>query len=873
MSKEKLSIRFLRWFCPTNLVEEIEGDLIQRFDRDIKHYGKAKADMRLIWSVIRFFRPEILARRSPGITVSVFPVLFHNLRFSARHLVRNPLNSGIHIIGLTLGISTCLVIGLLLRFELRHDDYHDNVDQIYRVTAEFPNQDFSIYATPIPLADEIRRQTTGARHVALGLPQFNSTVWISPERIFKQPRMIIAEPEFIDIFKFEPVAGELRLTLTKPYTALLSESTAKKFFGDEDPLGKSFRFRSQFDITVGGVFKDLPANTNLPVSVILSFVDNEKYLNNGDTWYFGSIPWTKLQACTYVLLNDQQDAAGFQKQLDRIAEKNINSSPDIDKDVRGQLLLQRLASIHLQPSFRGGPWVSAINPSWIWFFGSIGAVVLALACINFFNLSTAQSITRAKEIAVRKVAGARKIQLVSQFLSETFLLVGVSWVISLLVVKVALPAINQLVGREISLAPLLSPQSIVFIAVSILGVCMVAGLYPAWLVARFEPATTLRTGGHKATGSSPVRRGLVVLQLGVSIVLMFIVVVITRQMDYVNQVDLGVEKDHVLSVDLPDRRKALALSSELLSVNGIKAVSFARTQPVSDDHWWNGVSSTSDSQTSAVCAIHADAKYFDVYGLKLISGSVPDQWQDTIHHVNRVVVNENLLKVLGLGSPVEAIGKRFQWAGDTEVAGVMTDFNTEPLRYAISPTLIVNDSSAYSMACIRLESTANVNQVTKEIEWLWRKSFPDEVFNLQFLDVQIMNFYQREEQFTNIFIVFAGIAIGISCLGLWGLTSFNTLHRKKEISIRKVLGATILNVMAMLSNQFVKLVIIASALAIPIGWYAVSQLLDFFAYKVQVSWWLFLIPVVSLLVLSLLTISTLTVRAALTNPSDNLRSE
>jgi putative ABC transport system permease protein len=344
-------------------------------------------------------------------------------------------------------------------------------------------------------------------------------------------------------------------------------------------------------------------------------------------------------------------------------------------------------------------------------------------------------------------------------------------------------------------------------------------------------------------------------------------------MSYVKGLNLGVIRENVLSVEIPDKQKGQALANRMKNLTGINAISLSRTQPVSDDHWWNGISINRETQTTAACAIHADAHYFDVYGLKLISGSIPSTDRDTVRKVNLAVVNENLLKTLGLGTPEEAIGKRFQWAGDTEIAGVIADFNTEALRYALSPTLIIQDSSEYTQVCMRIESSADIPTVTKAIESDWRKFFPNDFFNLQFMDEQIEDFYITEDRFTNVFEIFSAMAIIISCLGLWGLTFFNTVRRKREISIRKILGATVFDIMTTLSGQQLKLILIAGIVAGLISWYAVNQLLNSFAYKVELTWWFFIAPIGLLLFISLLTISTLTIRAAFNNPTINLKSE
>ncbi|MFM8912838.1 MAG: ABC transporter permease, partial [Flammeovirgaceae bacterium] len=503
-----------------------------------------------------------------------------------------------------------MAIALLIHFEFSYDNYHNESERIYRVASSWPNQDFKIYATPIPLAEEIRQRVTGVEKVAIGLPQFSSTVWISPEKIFKQSKMIIADKGFIDIFKFESVAGDLHTAIIKPYTALLSQSTATKFFGEENPIGKSFKLRNKFDITVGGVYKDLPANSNLPATIILSYVENEEYLNNGDTWYFGRIPWTKLQAVTYITLEKSQSVEGLQLQLDRLAEKNINKFPENDKDVRGQLILQQLSSVHLQPEYRGSGWVSAIAPSWLWFFGSIGAIVLALACINFLNLTTAQAVTRAREVGVRKMVGAGRFELINQFLCETMLIVGLAWLVSVPLVLFSLPAINALLGKNISIDGIPSLQFLVMAVGFVVVISFLAGIYPAWFIARFKAADSLK-GSSGYSSSSWLRRSLVVTQMSVSVILLVVVIAVFNQVRYVKNINLGVIRKNVLSIEIPDKQKGLALAEELRNLNSVNAVSLARTQAVSDDHWWNGISANKDeNQTASVCAIHADANYY-----------------------------------------------------------------------------------------------------------------------------------------------------------------------------------------------------------------------------------------------------------------------
>jgi hypothetical protein len=326
-------------------------------------------------------------------------MIINNLRFTVRHLFRQKTNSALHITGLTLGMSVCLLIGLFIRYETSFDSYHDKADRIYRVNSVFREGEikFDLYATPIPLAEAIRNEVTGVEKVTFTRAQFKTVVEINPQKLFKQEHALIVEPEFLDIFKIEVVSGNGYKALRTPYQALLAESVAEKFFGKEDPIGKTFKYKNKFIITVGGVIRDMPPHTNLPASMLLSYVNNQEFLDNGDTWYFGDFAWAKISASTYFVLADNSNPEKIKSQLKQIADRNINAAPSLNNKIKGDFEIQPLGAIHFDTQrFGGGPWVSAISRSWLWFFIGIGIIVLTLACINFLNLSTAQAFARGK---------------------------------------------------------------------------------------------------------------------------------------------------------------------------------------------------------------------------------------------------------------------------------------------------------------------------------------------------------------------------------------------------------------------------------------------------------------------------------------------
>ena len=660
-------------------------------------------------------------------------MLLNNLRFSFRYLNKQKINTSLHVVGLTLAMSVCLLIGLFLRHELSFDKHYKNADKIYRVNSVWKEsiKQFDLYATPIPLSDAIRNEMTGVEKVAMTRSQFKSVVEINPQKLFKQEHILIAEPDFLDIFNIDVVRGD-KTALNTPYQALLNETTAAKYFGNEDPIGKTFKYRNKFVITVAGIFKDMPSNTHLPVSILLSYVSNDEFLDNGDTWYFGDLAWTKLAASTYIVLAENADANNLQSQLKTIANKNINSAPNLDKSIRGDFEIQSLTDIHFDTKrFGGGPWVAAVNTSWLWFFGGIGIVVLLLACINFLNLSTAQALTRLKEVGIRKTIGARRSQLLSQFLCESFIITLISGALAITISLASLSALNTMLGKQITFDPLQSQELLIALVLFILLTALLAGLYPAWFIAKFNPVTALKSGtsGTGTGGTAMLRKGLVIVQFTISAGLLIAVLLIAQQAAYLRNTDLGFEKYNIISVEIASREKMQSFSNELMQIQGIKDVSFSRTSPISDDHWWNTISETETSDRKSVCAIYGDDHFYSVYGLRLLSGNIPQPVEESSDtsvvkmQIAKVIVNEKLLKELDLGSPHEAVGKHFWWGGDTEISGVVADFNTEPLKYAIAPTLIYQDKEIYSRANIKIEPNADIQKTLASIETVWKQQF------------------------------------------------------------------------------------------------------------------------------------------------------
>jgi putative ABC transport system permease protein len=813
-------------------------------------------------------------------------MLLNNLKLTLRRFGKQKLNTSLHIVGLTLGITVCLLIGLFLKYEMTFDAYHDKADRTYRINSIWsePNRLDYHFSTPMPLAKTLRTEVSGIETVAMAHPQGDRTiVEISPEKRFAQEHILIVEPEFLDVFNVEILrGGNGHEILRKPYQAVLSESLAVKFYGKEDPIGKTFLYKNKFNVTVAGLMKDLPTNTHLPASMLLSYVPEPKYLGTRiDGWTF--VSGTE----TLVVLPKNTNINAFTSQINAIADKYVN--PKIPKPETYAFDVQPLRNVHFETKYSGGGGrVKAVNTKWLWFFGIIGLSVLALACINFINLSTAQSITRAKEIGVRKTIGAGQAHLIRQFLFEAFALTTISGIFSLIITKLSLPLLNNMLEKGISFDFFQTPALWAAVGLGIVLTSLLAGIYPALMITRFKPVSSLKTGNAMAGDQKTVwlRKGLVVTQFTISVGLLIAVALMAQQVQYLRSKDLGFNKDNIVDIDIKDAAKANVLTTELRKIPQVKDFSFANATPSADGHWGTVMSKTNgeDPNRMEVTPIVCDDNYAKMYGFKLLAGRF-NQVSDTTYfsetlpekqRTTKVVVNEKLLESMVFGKPTEAIGKKF-WAGmnggNMEIVGVVADFSTGSLHEAMKPMFMATIPEEFGQVGIKIEAGSDVPLTIAAIEKAWKTTYPEGIFDVKFLDAEIDAFYKAEIRLYSLFKIFAGLAMLISCLGLWGLASFAAQQRTKEIGIRKILGASVTGIAALLSKDFLKLVIVAFVIASPITYYFMSNWLQDFAYRISIGWWVFALVGFVAVLIALLTVSFQAIKAAVANPVKSLRTE
>jgi len=888
----------LSWFCPAQLYEEIEGDLIQRFNKDVNPsdrlnrsdgYWIRRAKRRLMWNAIRFLRPGILLRNKFS-TLNYYTMLslmINNFKMTFRQLKRQKLNSVLHIGGLSLGISVCIVVGLFLKNEWSFDTYHPKADCTYRVNTLWTEREdkFAIYGSPFIMADALKNNFSAFEHITRAHPISKASIKLEGKNPQNQEKILITDAEFIDVFHVQVLQGDARKTLSTPYGALLTRSAAKNLFGTLDVIGKTFVYRNEFNITIGGVIEDFPSNTHLPATMLLSYVDNINYLYSTNENHFGPGDWgTIYGTSTFVVMKDGLAPIDVKGQLTRLADDNINTDSKMGM-TKCSFWLQPIKDIHFDLDYSSGPWIKSIDSMWLWFFASIGFIVLFLACINFINLSTAMAITRAKEVGVRKSIGAARLQLFGQFLTESFVLTITSVILSLFIVKLIWPYLTDLINKAIPL-DLWNAEFLISLIIGIVVTSLISGFYPALMISKYNPIASLKgVVSSGVNGSYMLRKSLVIVQFTVSAGLIIAVLLIAQQVKFMRNKSLGFDKENIVMIELPDASKIAAFGSELKKLREVKDVSFGNNPPNSEGHWWTQMSNReSDDTREAVMTIWTDSRFFELYGLKLVSGRFPveadlnalsdklpqeQQWAKT-------VVNKKFLEVLSLGSPQEAIGKTFFYgglSGNAEIIGVVDDFNAQSVHSKIYPLMISQFPFWYSCAGVKLESGIMLQESIASIERSWKRLFPDQPFEYYFLDQKLDASYREDLQQFSLFKIIAGIAILISCLGLWGLSAFTAQQRIKEIGIRKVMGASVRAIVLLLSSQFMLLILISFAISVPVMIYLLNLWLNKFAYHVSVEWQLFAITAAILIGTALLSMSVQTIRAAISNPVKSLRTE
>jgi putative ABC transport system permease protein len=798
-------------------------------------------------------------------------------RISFRNLKRNKGYTIINILGLSLGIGICLLIFLVIRFETSFDNFHKNQSRIYRVLTEYHHADSKniFYGRGVPFAfpNAIKSSFKDAEETAVILTDPDVQLNIpnkdnSGSKKFKEEHGVFyTNSSFFKIFNFPLLAGAY-ISLNTPDNALVTKAMAEKYFGNwQDAIGRTIRVNNENTVIITGILADVPSNTGFPFRLVISYGSGftKRFLHS--TNFDGT---SSSNGC-FVLLSPNASAKAFNNEL--IAYSKKVKSPD-NNDVQ---TIQPLKDVHFdtQSGDYSGKTISPklINALWL-----IGAFILLIACVNFINLSTAQAVNRAKEVGVRKVLGSNQWQLKFQFLSETFLIVLASVVLSLIFAILALPYINQLLELSIQINQQNIYSIIGFLLILTVSVTLLAGFYPSIVISGFNPIQALKSKlTAKAAKGFTLRRGLVVFQFIIAQSLIIATLVIARQMMFFTSQPLGFDKTAMVNIPVPADSAANTkldyLKKSLKTIRGIQFVSFNSNTPVEDnnDNWTNIKFDHAIKETDFYSIIkQADEEFVPGFKLPLVAGRNLNP-SDTIHEF---LVNEMVLRNLGIKNPELALNKEIFLYGNARgpIVGVLKDFNTRSFRDDLAPLIISSSKREYTEASIKMDSK-NMSASMALIEKKWNEIFPDFVFEYKFLDDKVESFYKQENQLGHLYKIFAAIAIFLSCLGLYGLASFMAVQRIKEVGIRKVLGASGSHIVYLFSKEFMILIAVAFAVAAPLTWYFMHQWLQNYPFRIELSWWIFLAGGFASIIIALITVSFQAIKAALANPVNSLRAE
>ncbi len=792
--------------------------------------------------------------------------MFKNYFISAiRSLKRHKLFTLLNVFGLATGMACSILIFLWVQDERSYDKFNDHSSQICRLTANVSGVEAAV--TPPAIGGALKRQIPNVKSFAR-LVSLHSIVTIGTKK-FDEKQLFYADPNFLQMFNYPLIQGDKTTALSRPGGVVITSATAIKYFGSDNVIGKTMHIDDNtpgHEYEVTGVLQNIPHNSHLQFDILLpASVYDKTYGNDGDRW-------GNFDVYTYLQFDDHFDASpsalsSLQKQIDQIHAANDPSH------TKSTYVLQPLTAIHLHSHLLLDVDGNG-NSEYVTIFSVVAVFILLIACINFMNLATALAGQRAKEVGLRKTIGALRFQLVIQFLGESLLVSFLSLLIGIVIAWLLLPFFNDLSAKTISIN-LLNVK----IISGLLGIAVLVGLlsgsYPAFFLSSFKPIKVLKGlkifGGQK----SFLRNGLVVFQFAIAIILMVSTLVVNNQLKFISNRDIGFNKQNLLYLQMPQtgdlHNNYQALKATLNENAGTANYTLIEHLPTylttgTTDIKWAG---KDPNQQIIFPHIGADGNFLKTFGIRLAAGR---GFNDNIKaDANNYVLNETAVKIMGM-TPASAIGQKISFNDNPgEVIGVVKDFNFKPVQQRIGP-LILRYTNRGGFVVIRT-SPANIQQAIAKLKVVFQKVYPDFPFSYGFVDQDLAKLYVAEQQMGKLFNVFSIISIIVSCLGLFGLATFATQKRLKEISVRRVLGASAAGIVAMLAKDFVKPVAAALLIAFPVAWWAMSKWLDSYVYRIHISWWMFALAGIMAIVIAFLTKSYQSVQAALTNPVESLRSE
>jgi ABC-type antimicrobial peptide transport system permease subunit len=808
-------------------------------------------------------------------------MLKNYFKIAWRNVKRNKGFFAFNFIGLYISVVVCILIALIILHETSFDKTKSNAINVYRIVenATSPNGKTFNAVTAYPLATAMRAAMPDEKLISQIHFENHSEVSFGSKK-FKETNIVFADSVFPKLFPLTVKQGNIQRALAEPGFAILTQQTAARYFGKENAIGKRIRLGNLLDLEVAAVIGDAPSNTHLPYNMLVSYLAfNSKFI--------GGIPidqWGVHSAgFTYIGLSDYNKIKHTETLLTPIATTHLSAE---SIGVKTSLKLQPLSDIHFNQLYaRSNPFYT-INYQYLYLIGAIGLFLILAACINYTNLSTAMAIKKSKEVGVKKTMGATRSHLIKQFLSETFLLTGFVIIAAAFSVRFFLPVLNNFLDKNIPL-DWLNFQSLSFLLILWIVVSLLSGLYPAFVLSGFNPITALKSKmSAPKTSVVMLRRGLVVFQFLTAQILIIGAIVVAKQMNFIQSMPLGFDKEKVLDISLPENKpeQLRALQNQLMSIPGIRSFILSLDAPIGNNrvNTEYNLKEKYATQQLSVSVKAADQGYLKTYGLSLAAGrwfdesdqsKIADNVPDSLKRY-AFVLNETAVKTLGFRSAQDIIGKYVTFGMNdisAPVIGVVKDYHVSSLHEAVSPVLMVEFPFFYYNVGIKL-SDLSPNTISA-IEKAWTTVYPQHIFETNFMDEHLASLYKNEKRTQQLFNLFTFLSIIINILGLVGLLSFMIEQKTKEIGIRKVLGANVRDISFILSKDFLRLIIIAFFVAAPVGWILMNKWLQDFAYRTSISWWVFAVALAAALVVTCIAVGFQTIKAAMMNPTKSLRSE
>ena len=866
------ALRFFRWFCNPDFAEDIEGDLLEKFDRTAQEKSIGKAKWILIADVIRLFRPGIIRPMEGNSQLNNYGMLKNYFTMAFRSMLKQKLYTAINIGGLATGLTCFILIFLYVQFELSFDNFYSKKDRIYRI---YQKQAGNVYlgsdyfaVTPAGLAHNLTDEFAEVEYATTILKR-NSLLKLGNNSFLEIGYW--ADDSFFKVFDHTFLNGKQISSMEKPNSVVLTQSLANKIFPDNNAMGELLIINDYYgdkEYEVTGIIKDLPQNSSLSFSYITNIRSNPEYIRDTQ-----EAEWNGNSCHTFFTLQPEGDAQQLEAKFPALIKKYSNTKIGEDYPFQDTYYVHPLKELHLftKANFDIG---RKGNAQFVYLFSAIALIVLILACINYMNLAIARSIQRAKEVGLRKVIGAMRWQLIGQFLTESIFITTVSLVLALCLTHLLIPTFNYIFESQLSLNLFDNKLLVSVLTTLTILVGIFSGSYPAFFMSSLQPVNTLKGKINNLSPKMRLQSILVVIQYATSIVLVISSIVIYFQFDFIQQQEMGYDKDHIIVIKTRSpkiRKKFKAIRNELSQYSNVLSIATSNSLP-------------SDIGSSSIARLHerepkekniaiyrtsSDHSYLETFGMKIIAGRY---YTSEEQNPDQVVINESAAKAFGW-TPEEAIGNQFYLVGQSHVTviGVLQDFHMFSLHLNIQPLMINLRRDYFNYASVKVKPDNLPNTI--DLLEKTTKKYSQYPFDFQFMDAEFDQLYKSDMRMGSMLGLFTILSILVASLGLFGLAAYMTKQRTKEIGIRKTLGASIRAIIHLTTKDFLKMIVAGYILALPFAWYLMNKWLENYAYKIDLKWWMFLSAGLFAFVIAIFTVGTQSIKAANANPVDSLRNE